>query len=132
MTMISRSYKDRLKQFQIRLIEYLSKPTITKLWYSFIVLFFLSLILLPTIFVLIYVVFEFATIQSVILASSIYRTQILEALIYSISVSIIITLVDLVFGLPIAWILVRKEFRFKSILNSIIDLPLAVPTAGLG
>ncbi len=130
--MISRSYKDRLKQFQTILIEYLSKPSINKLWYSFVVLFFLSLVLFPTIFVLIYAVNQFATIQSEILTSSIYLNQILEALFYSITVSVVISIVDLIFGLPIAWILVRKEFRFKSILNSIIELPLAVPTAGLG
>ncbi len=129
MTMISSSYKDRFKQFQTRLIEYLSKPSINKLWYSFVVLFFLSLVLFPTIFVLIYAVNEFATIQSEILTSSLYLNQILEALFYSITVSVVISIVDLIFGLPIAWILVRKEFRFKSILNSIIELPLAVPTA---
>ncbi|MHA1966778.1 MAG: ABC transporter permease [Candidatus Hodarchaeales archaeon] len=130
--MISISAKDKLKKFQTRLINFLSEPNIIKIWYLFVILFFLSLILFPTIFVLIYVVLEFSTIQSEILTSSLYRTQILEALLYSISVSVIVTLVDLVFGLPIAWTLVRKEFRFKSVLNSLIELPLAVPTAGLG
>jgi ABC-type sulfate transport system permease component len=130
--MISISAKDKLKKFQTRLINFLSESNIIKIWYLFVILFFLSLILFPTIFVLIYVVLEFSTIQSEILASSLYRTQILEALLYSISVSVIVTLVDLVFGLPIAWTLVRKEFRFKSVLNSLIELPLAVPTAGLG
>ncbi len=132
MAMISSSYKDKMKIYENRLIEFFSKPIVSNFWYLFIILFFLSLVLFPTVFVLIYVVIEFATIQSEILASSIYRFQILEALYYSISVSVIITMVDLVFGLPIAWVLVRKEFRFKSILNSIIELPLAVPTAGLG
>ncbi|MFX0086147.1 MAG: hypothetical protein ACFFAU_10745, partial [Candidatus Hodarchaeota archaeon] len=132
MAMISNSYTDQIKQYETRLIEFFSKPIVSNFWYLFVILFFLSLVLFPTIFVLIYAIIEFATIQSEILASSIYRLQILEALYYSISVSVIITIVDLVFGLPIAWVLVRMEFRFKSILNSIIELPLAVPTAGLG
>jgi ABC-type Fe3+ transport system permease subunit len=132
MTLISISNKDRFKKYQTRLIEFISDPTITKLWYIFVILFFLSLVLFPTIFVLIYAVLEFNTIQSEIISNTIYRTQILEALLYSITVSVIITVVDLIFGLPIAWTLVRKEFRFKSVLNSLIELPLAVPTAGLG
>jgi thiamine transport system permease protein len=121
-----------MKQYETRIIDFFSKPIVSKFWYLFVILFFLSLVLFPTVFVLIYAIIEFATIQSEIIASSVYRLQILEALYYSISVSVIITIVDLIFGLPIAWVLVRREFRFKSILNSIIELPLAVPTAGLG
>ncbi len=132
MTVIPSSHQQQLKRFQTRLIEVVSKPSVSKLWYFFIVIFFLTLVLFPTIFVLIYVILEFAIIQSEVISNPVIYSEILEALLYSIVVSVVITLVDLVFGLPIAWTLVRKEFRFKSILNSIIELPLAVPTAGLG
>jgi len=130
--MIPSSYKEKLKKYETRLIVFFSNPTVNILWYGLVILLFLSLILFPTIFVLFYVIREFPTIQTEILASEIYRLQIFQALSYSITVSVIITIIDLIFGLPIAWILVRREFRFKSILNSIIELPLAVPTAGLG
>ncbi|MFX0014342.1 MAG: ABC transporter permease [Promethearchaeota archaeon] len=130
--MISSTYRQQLKQYQARLIELVSKPNVTNLWYLFVILFFLTLVLFPTIFVLIYVILEFTVIQSEVLSNQIIISGIFEALMFSITVSIIITLVDLVFGLPIAWILVRREFRYKSILNSFIELPLAVPTAGLG
>ena len=132
MTVIPSSHQQQLKRFQTRLIEVVSKPSVSNLWYFLIVMFFLTLVLFPTIFVLIYVILEFAIIQSEVLSNPVISSEILEALLYSIVVSVVITLVDLVFGLPIAWTLVRKEFRFKSILNSIIELPLAVPTAGLG
>ena len=130
--MIPSSYKEKLKKYETRLIVFFSDPTVNILWYGLIILFFLSLILFPTIFVLFYVIKEFSTIQTEIIANEVYRLQIFEALSYSVTVSVIITIIDLIFGLPIAWILVRREFRFKSILNSIIELPLAVPTAGLG
>ncbi len=130
--MIPSSSQQKLKHYQTRLIEAVSKPSVSNLWYSFIVLFFITLILFPTIFVLIYAILEFNVIQSEVFSSPAIISDILEALMYSVIVSIVITLVDLLFGLPIAWILVRKEFKFKSILNSIIELPLAVPTAGLG
>jgi thiamine transport system permease protein len=132
MTMIPSSRQEQLKRLQTRVTEVVSKPSVSNFWYSFIVLFFITLVLFPTIFVLIYAVLEFNVIQSEVFSSPAIISDILDALMYSVIVSIVITLVDLLFGLPIAWTLVRKEFRFKSILNSIIELPLAVPTAGLG
>ncbi|MHA1330632.1 MAG: ABC transporter permease [Candidatus Hodarchaeales archaeon] len=113
-------------------LEISSKPLFSRVWYFFVVLFFIGLVLLPTVFVLSYVLLEFGLIQSEVLSNSIVQSQILESLFYSISVSIIVTIIDLIFGLPIAWVLVRREFKFKTVLNSIIELPLAVPTAGLG
>ncbi|UCG02946.1 MAG: iron ABC transporter permease [Candidatus Heimdallarchaeota archaeon] len=132
MTLIPSSPQQQFKEYQTRFIEFVSKPIVSYLWYFFIILFFISLVLFPTIFVLIYAVLEFTVIQSVVLSNPTILSEILEALLYSIIVSVTVTIIDLFFGLPIAWILVRKEFRFKSILNSIIELPLAVPTAGLG
>ena len=35
-------------------------------------------------------------------------------------------------GTLIAWVLVRDEFRGKSIVNSLIDLPFALPTIVAG
>jgi thiamine transport system permease protein len=59
-------------------------------------------------------------------------SQITGALTLSFVVAIIATLIDLAVGLPIAWILVRKEFRGKSYVNTLIDMPLAIPTAAMG
>ncbi len=59
-------------------------------------------------------------------------SQVTGALTLSFVVAIIATLIDLVVGLPIAWVLVRKEFRGKSYVNTLIDMPLAIPTAAMG
>lgn len=59
-------------------------------------------------------------------------TQIQEAIINSALVSIIVSVIDLLFGIPLAWLIVRGKFRYKNFLNTLIELPLAVPTAGLG
>jgi sulfate transport system permease protein len=40
--------------------------------------------------------------------------------------------VNAVFGTLIAWVLVRDQFRGKSIVNSLIDLPFALPTIVAG
>ncbi|WP_160350750.1 MULTISPECIES: sulfate ABC transporter permease subunit CysT [unclassified Bordetella] len=41
-------------------------------------------------------------------------------------------LVNLVFGLIVAWVLVRYEFPGKKILDAMVDLPFALPTAVAG
>jgi sulfate transport system permease protein len=42
--------------------------------------------------------------------------------------SLIVVVINAVFGTIIAWILVRDEFRGKSAVNAVIDLPFALPT----
>ena len=46
--------------------------------------------------------------------------------------SLIAALVNLVFGLLIAWVLVRYEFPGKRIVDALVDLPFALPTAVAG
>jgi sulfate transport system permease protein len=46
--------------------------------------------------------------------------------------SLIVTAINLVTGLAIAWVLVRDEFPGKKIVNSVIDLPFALPTIVAG
>ena len=41
-------------------------------------------------------------------------------------------LINALFGLIIAWVLVRYEFRGKKIMDAMIDLPFALPTAVAG
>lgn len=130
--MFSQKQREKLKRMQYRIIDGVSRPVVTRIWYSIIIIFFFSLVLLPSIYVLFNILFNLAAVETYILSDPVRLNEILEALYYSVTVAIIITIVDLIFGLPIAWTLVRKEFRFKSILNGIIELPLAVPTAGLG
>jgi ABC-type sulfate transport system permease component len=124
--------RSQLDRLILQITDIASRPLVNQLWYFFIVLFFVTLVLFPTVFVLGYVLVEFSTILDAVVLNGEIRSQIFDALFYSITVSIIVTIIDLLFGFPIAWTLVRKEFRFKSILNSFIELPLAVPTAGLG
>ena len=50
----------------------------------------------------------------------------------SFQVSVTATLIDFVVGLPLAWYLVRKSPRWKDQLNTLIDVPLAFPTAATG
>jgi len=46
--------------------------------------------------------------------------------------SLLAAAVNCVFGLLVAWVLVRYDFRFKRLLGSLVDLPFALPTAVAG
>jgi sulfate transport system permease protein len=46
--------------------------------------------------------------------------------------SLIAALVNVVFGLLVAWVLVRYEFTGKKLLDALVDLPFALPTAVAG
>jgi sulfate transport system permease protein len=46
--------------------------------------------------------------------------------------SVVIVAINAVFGTLIAWVLVRDDFRGKRIVNSLIDLPFALPTIVAG
>jgi len=54
------------------------------------------------------------------------------ALKLTFGASALVVLVNAVFGTLIAWVLVRDEFRGKSVVNAIIDLPFALPTIVAG
>jgi sulfate transport system permease protein len=56
----------------------------------------------------------------------------LAALKLTLVASLIVVAINLVTGLAIAWVLVRDEFPGKRIVNSVIDLPFALPTIVAG
>ncbi len=55
-----------------------------------------------------------------------------DAMKVSFVIATIVTIIDFIAGLPMAWLMVRKNFRGKKYLDTLIDMPLAIPTAALG
>jgi len=55
-----------------------------------------------------------------------------DALMTSFGSSLIAALVNVVFGLIVAWVLVRYSFPGRRLLDAIVDLPFALPTAVAG
>jgi sulfate/thiosulfate transport system permease protein len=50
------------------------------------------------------------------------------ALLITVAISAVVALINVVTGTLIAWVLVRDDFRGKSLVNAVIDLPFALPT----
>lgn len=58
--------------------------------------------------------------------------QIVSGYAVSLSCAFFAALINAVFGLMIAWVLVRYRFPYKRLMDGIIELPFALPTAVAG
>lgn len=58
--------------------------------------------------------------------------RILKSLQLSFSAALIAALVNVIFGLLLAWCLVRYRFPGKRLIDALVDLPFALPTAVAG
>jgi sulfate transport system permease protein len=58
--------------------------------------------------------------------------QAVASLKLTLVASLIVVLINVVFGTLIAWVLVRDEFPGKGVVNSLVDLPFALPTIVAG
>ena len=112
--------------------ELVSRKGFRKGWLGFVIVFFLLFIIIPTVFVLSYVFTNWSDIQNNVLNDPQAMNAIWAAIGNSFEIAAIVTVIDFVIGLPMAWILVRKKFRGKQLLDTFIDMPLVVPTAALG
>jgi sulfate transport system permease protein len=64
--------------------------------------------------------------------NSVTSPQAVASLRITLIASVIVVVINAVTGTLIAWVLVRDEFPGKGIVNSLIDLPFALPTIVAG
>ncbi|WP_438007748.1 sulfate ABC transporter permease subunit CysT [Sorangium sp. So ce321] len=91
---------------------------ITVTYLSLLVLVPLSMIFLKT-----------ATLQPAEIWAVVTSPRAVASLKMSFSASIIAAGINAVFGVLVAWVLVRYSFPGKSIVDALVDLPFALPTA---
>ena len=58
--------------------------------------------------------------------------RVIASLSLSFGAALLAAAVDALFGLITAWVLVRYDFPFKRLVDAVIDLPFALPTAVAG
>ena len=92
-------------------------------------LFYLSIIVLIPLSALIFKTFSLTWEQ---FWSAISAPRVLASYRLTFGASFIAACVNLVFGLLIAWVLVRYQFPGKKIVDALVDLPFALPTAVAG
>ncbi|HMZ87679.1 MAG TPA: sulfate ABC transporter permease subunit CysT, partial [Giesbergeria sp.] len=92
-------------------------------------LFYLSIIVLIPLSALIFKTFSLTWEQ---FWSAISAPRVLASYRLTFGASFLAALVNLFFGLLIAWVLVRYKFPGKKIVDALVDLPFALPTAVAG
>ncbi|HET7879948.1 MAG TPA: sulfate ABC transporter permease subunit CysT [Acetobacteraceae bacterium] len=63
---------------------------------------------------------------------SVTEPRVLAALRLSFGTAVVAALVNMPFGLLVAWVMVRYRFPGRNLADSLIDMPLALPTAVAG
>ena len=105
-----------------------SKKSLKYTLYLSAIIIFVSLILIPPI---IGILTKFGSIQNVIDQPALMN-QALGAISNSFIIALIVSALDLVAGIPLAWIITRGKSRWLSVLDTMADIPFIVPTAALG
>ncbi|WP_138513271.1 sulfate ABC transporter permease subunit CysT [Rhodoferax bucti] len=92
-------------------------------------LFYLSVIVLIPLSALLFKTFNLTWEQFVAAVTS---PRVLASYRLTFGASFLAALVNSVFGLLVAWVLVRYQFPGKKIVDALVDLPFALPTAVAG
>jgi thiamine transport system permease protein len=96
--------------------------------YATSILFFFGLILLPPI---LGIISKGGTISQ-ILNDSATLSRANSAIVNSFMLAFIVSTIDLLLGVPMAWFIVRGRSRWLGLLDSIVNIPFIVPTSALG
>jgi sulfate transport system permease protein len=92
-------------------------------------LFYLALIVLIPLSALVFKTFTLSWEQFV---SAVSSPRVIASYQLTFGASFLAALVNAVFGLLVAWVLVRYQFPGKKIVDALVDLPFALPTAVAG
>lgn len=92
-------------------------------------LFYLSVIVLIPIVALFFKTFELTWEQ---FWTAVSAPRVVASYKLTFGASLLAAFVNLVFGVLVAWVLVRYQFPGKKIVDALVDLPFALPTAVAG
>ena len=105
-----------------------SKKTVRYGVYLTAVTTFFALILLPPI---LGIIIKWNTMQQVLNQPQL-MTRALNAIENSFTVALLVSALDVVTGIPMAWLITRGKSKWLNVLDTFSDIPFIVPTAALG
>ena len=105
-----------------------SKPFVRHLIYAVSVIFFLGIILVPPI---LGVALKWSAIGEVFQSPGL-MLRASSAIYASFAIAFLVSFLDLVAGLPLAWFIARGRSKWLSVIDTLADLPFMVPTVTLG
>jgi thiamine transport system permease protein len=112
----------------VRVERFSAIPYVTKGVYSVAIAFFILIVIAPAI---VGILAQLLTLPSLTLsASALARMQ--SAVGWSFVIGLTVSSLDVVAGIPLAWLIVRRRGRWTAILDSLADIPFVIPTVALG
>ena len=112
----------------VRVERFSAIPYVTKGVYSVAIAFFILIVIAPAI---VGILAQLLTLPSLTLsASALARMQ--SAVGWSFVIGLAVSSLDVVAGIPLAWLIVRRRERWTTILDSLADIPFVIPTVALG
>jgi molybdate/tungstate transport system permease protein len=63
---------------------------------------------------------------------TILNEQVQDSILFTFSSSLIATMIGLITGIPLAYLLARNDFPGKNLVESLIDLPIVIPHSAAG
>lgn len=105
-----------------------SKKSVKYAVYLTAVILFFALILLPP---LLGIIVKWNAMQAVLDQSDL-MSRMLNAVQNSFLVALLVSALDVITGIPMAWLITRGKSKWLNVLDTLADIPFIVPTAALG
>jgi thiamine transport system permease protein len=113
----------------MRLLDSLSsRSSVRYLVYSCSLAFFFALILIPPI---LGIVLKWNTMADIFGNSSL-MSRATSAIYASFAIALFVSFIDVIAGLPMAWLITRGGFKWLRSLDTLADIPFVIPTVALG
>jgi len=105
-----------------------SRSSVRYLIYSCSLAFFFALILVPPI---LGIVLKWNTMADIFGNSSL-MSRATSAIYASFAIALFVSFIDVIAGLPMAWLITRGGFKWLRSLDTLADIPFIIPTVALG
>ena len=105
-----------------------SKTAIKNTVYIVSIIIFFALILLPPI---LGIIIKWGSIEDVLNQPRL-MSEAFNAIAASFAVAFFVSFIDVIAGVPMAWMITRGKSKWLSVLDTLSDIPFIVPTATLG
>jgi len=117
-----------LQRMFVQLERFSARADVTKAVYSAAVAFFLFIVISPAIAG---IVAQFLMLPSLTLTAEV-AARMRAAVAWSFVIGLTVSSLDVVAGIPLAWLIVRRSGHAVTVLDSLADIPFVIPTVALG
>jgi thiamine transport system permease protein len=112
----------------VKLERFSARAPIAKGVYVAAVGFFLLIVITPAIAG---ILVQLITLPSIAMSPPV-STRMQSAVAWSFIIGLSVSSMDVLAGIPLAWLIVRKRGNLATILDSLADIPFVIPTVALG